>query len=136
MIEESLVELLLADDAIKAIVGGPQDRVWPQAIPQNSQGDPEKVPCVVHRRVSDTQGETFCETEDLVAGVFQLDSYSRSYEQVRVLARLVKDRLKVSSGLVGGVRIHKIFVGPSFDLLDPDPGLYRVSSTFTVWYKE
>lgn len=136
MIEESLKEVLLSDAAVSELVGGVQERIWPLAIPQHAQGDASKLPCLVYRLVSEERGRTFCETDDLVDAVYQFDSYSRNFDKCRDLDRSVRAALKDYTGLVSGVRIHTVMVGAGFQLQDPDPGLYRVSRTFNVWYKE
>jgi hypothetical protein len=139
MIEEGLVQRLLADANVAAIVGGAVNRIYPLVMPQRDKGQPANVPCVVYRRLSASRGMTFCEQDDLVNGTFQFDSYAANYTTARQLARHVRRRLVDFTGTLTDsdtTHVDRIWLSTELDLDDPEPGLFRVSQTFTVWYRE
>jgi hypothetical protein len=139
MIEEGLVQRLLADTSIAAMLVGQTNRIYPLVMPQRVEGDPPNIPCIVYRRSGSSRDTTFCATDNLVSATFQLDSYAANYTHARQLARLVRRRLVDFTGTLtdtDATQVDSIFLSTEFDLDDPDPGLYRVSQTFNVWYRE
>lgn len=136
MIEEGLFTFLSADTAIAQFVGGPKTRIWPLMIPKHHEGDVDKHPCLVYQRISRFVGRTFCETDTLVAGEFQIDSYALNYFDARRLASAVRTRLIDYTGLMGDVSVDIVLLNTEADQLDPVPGLFRVFQSYTIWYRE
>lgn len=136
MIEEGLFTFLTQDTAVAAMIGGAQVRIWPLMIPQHAQGDPDKQPCLVYQRIGRGAGSTFCATDDLVNGDFQIDSYALNYLTARRLAAAVRVRLVDYVGLMGTISVDKVTLDTEADLLDPTPGLFRVTQSYSIWYRE
>jgi hypothetical protein len=136
MIEEGMVAFLSADATVAQIVGGPKTRIWPLMVPKHHEGDVDKHPCLVYQRIGRFVGTTFCESDTLVSGEFQIDSYAFNYLQARTLAAAVKDRMVDYTGLMGTTSVDRVFLNTETDLLDPVPGLFRVSQSYTIWYRE
>jgi hypothetical protein len=136
MIEEGLFAFLSADTTIAQFVGGPKTRIWPLMIPKHHEGDVDKHPCLVYQRIGRFAGRTFCASDTLVTSEFQIDSYALNYLDARRLAAAVRARLVDYTGLMGAVNVDRVFISTEVDLLDPVPGLFRVSQSYTIWYRE
>jgi hypothetical protein len=138
MIGEAIHALLSGDAGVSAIAGS---RIYPLMIPQHVYGDATKQPCIVYQRVGVARQPLFCGTDRTVNAAVQIDTYARSYERTLTLATAVRDALMDYSGAVSiatspvsSIAIKKILLDSEFDLLDIEPGLYRVSMTYSVWH--
>jgi hypothetical protein len=136
MIEEGLFTYLSADTTVAQFVGGPKTRIWPLMIPKHHEGDVDKLPCLVYQRIARFAGSTFCATDDLVSAEFQIDSYALNYLDARRLAAAVRERMVDYTGLMDDVQVDRVSLSTEVDLLDPVPGLFRVSQSYTIWYRE
>lgn len=130
-IEASLVQHLQGDADVATLVA---TRVFPLVIPQGN--DKARQPCIVYQRIGSSRGQTFCATDRLVAGTFQLDCYGRKHTEALVLAAHVRDALVDFGGDMHGTHVNKISLETELELLDPNPGLFRVSQTYVIWYLE
>ncbi len=131
MIEQSLEQFLSEDTGLGSLIDG---RVFPMVIPQGSG----KIPCVVYTLVG-TSGRTanLCgQTDTKVRGAFQIDSYSKRYATTKAIAKAVKDLMCGFVGDMAGTRVSLITLETDADIGDPDPGLYRVSQQYFIWYVE
>jgi capsular polysaccharide biosynthesis protein len=133
MIAESLHAYLSGHAGVSVLVGS---RVFPLMIPQHVYNEATKQPCLVYQLIGTTRDLTFCAVDQLVSGSYQIDAYARKYKQANELARAVRAALIDFSGLMGDTHVRRIMLDTEQDLLDPEPGLYRVSQTYTIWYLE
>ncbi len=78
----------------------------------------------------------YCGTSRLTAGTFQIDSYAEQYVAAVSLAAAVRAALLDFQGMLNGVPVRHAFVETEGDLLDPEPGIFRVSQTWVIWYSE
>lgn len=128
MMEVDLCAFIKADAGVIAKIG---DRLYPVVIPQTGH-----VPCVVFQRLSSLYGQTLCGTDSSVRGAFQFDAYDKTYFGARDAANAIKTALLDYSGTMGGTRVDRVSLETETDLSDPEPGLYRVSLTFNIFYQE
>jgi hypothetical protein len=78
-----------------------------------------------------------CGTVGTVFAVQQIDSYGSSPEQARQVADAVRLVLSDYSGTIqGALRIKAATLQNEFDLDDPEPGLYRRSQSWGIWFVE
>jgi Protein of unknown function (DUF3168) len=127
MIEESFQTYLISDSGINAIVG---DRVYGLIAPQ-------KVlpPFLVYLKVGDYPiAAGYCGPDAARHCVFQFDSYAKSYLGALRLAEAVRTALVGFTGTIGDTRIAFVSMETEFHAPDPEPGLFRVSNTFEIWY--
>jgi len=130
MIEEGLFAHLSADAGVSSLAAS---RIFPLRVPQGqSIGDG----AVVYQRVGSTRGHTTCATDRLVQGSFQIDAYAKTYIKAISLARALRVALIDHTGPMGDTHVDRVFLETEFDTDDPEPGLYRVSATYTIWYLE
>lgn len=130
MLEEGLYSRLTSQ------VIGIGSRVYPLMIPQHVYDDATKNPCLVYQRSGAARVVKFCNTDELVHSSFQIDAYARSFAAARVLADGVRDALLDFTGTMGTTQVSKCLLDSELDLIDPEPGLYRVSQSWSIWYVE
>lgn len=130
MIESGLAATLAAHGGLAALI---DDRVYPLVIPQ---GAPSVVrqPCVVYQLVSRVRQGTYCGQDGTVQAQYQLDAYARSYLEAKQVAEQVQGALIDFRGQMGEHFVHHISLVSEIDLHDPEPGLYRVNMTFSIWH--
>lgn len=135
ILEPNICGLLAAATDVQAIV---QDRVFAQMIPQHDNAGERRIPCLVVTRVGSARQPRHCDTTDpLLAATYQVDAYAVTYETAARAAQAARLAMVGFAGAAGAVRIQKIFLETDFDVgPDPDPGLYRRSLQFSVWYYE
>lgn len=132
-IKRGLYAFLSAEAGIAAIAG---DRIWPEVIPDQVFDTASKRPCLVYRRNSAARSVTFCRTVGLIASTFDIDCYAKTYDGAEQLAAAVRSALTDYTGMMGSVPVNRVFLDQDFDLLDIEPGLFRVVLTFTIWHDE
>ena len=129
MIEAALYTYLTAmGSGVRAIVN---TRVYPLMAPQNGA-----APFIVYQRIGAERAVLSCGQSNLTSATIQLDSYAKTYSAAKSLADAVQERISNFNGTMGSVQVRKVFLATELDLLDVEPGLYRVSQTYTVWFVE
>jgi len=124
---------LKADAAIAALVG---NRIYPLLIPHHVYNSVTQHPVIVFQRIGAQRTANYCGTERIVVASYQFDCYARRYETTLELAEAVRLALRDYVGLIGDCRIRLMRQETEIELLDPEPGLFRVSSDWSVWYIE
>lgn len=129
MIEAALFTYLTAvGSGVRDLVS---TRVYPMLAAQNGA-----TPFVVYQRIGAERHVTSCGQANLTSAFIQIDSYAREYGDAKALAHAVQERIANFHGTMGSVEVKKAFLTTELDLLDVEPGLYRVSQTYTVWFVE
>lgn len=136
--DNSLVKFLKNSATVGPMVAGPNGtfRIFPLLIPQHVRNEAKKVACIVYTVADESDGYTFCGEDGLTKVTYQLDTYAVTEEEAKALGRAVKRALSGYSGLMEGTQVSKILRVSKFNALDPDPGLYRVSQSFDVWFND
>lgn len=119
---------LLAQPDIAAIVG---DGAYPLFIPQGRE-----PPCLVYQQVDASRQVTYDGTNGLVGASLQVDCLAVRYADARALADAVRDALTDYSGDMAGTTVRNCFIVADQDLSDIEPGFFRVSLNFDLWYVE
>lgn len=133
MIEAGLFDHLSDDSGVTALVG---TRIFPLVIPQRSAQTVLRHPCLVYSRLDVRRQQRFCETDGLVRSHFQLDCYAPTYAESASVAAATRAALIDFRGTMGTVRVRAVFLDSQNDLVEPDPGLYRVVQRFIIWHDE
>lgn len=137
MIETALVSHLRANAQVAALIG---ERVFPLMIPQHAYDEATKLPCLVYQRIGTQRTPLFCETDSTIRCSYYISCYARSYIKAKELAAEVRDALMDFTGIMGSgaatADVKKILSESEGDLEDPEPGLYRVLQTWTIWFVE
>lgn len=130
MIEASLFERLRDDAGVFAVAAG---KVFPVAIPQGGE-----LPCVVYELISQTRNETVCDIASSVLGEYLISSCSKDYFQAKTLANAVRVCLNNFTGPMGlgATLVDRITLLTAQDLVEGEPGMYRVAQTFEIFYQE
>lgn len=126
MIEAGLTEHLTNDADLNALIAG---RVYGLMAPQNTA-----TPFVILTKITDIIDGTLCAQDPMVESVFQFDSYAPSYLLSLQVAAALRDALIDFRGPMGGTHVGSIRQQGEIQLLDPEPGLFRVSTTMLIWH--
>ena len=140
MIQESLYSKLAGAAGVTSLAS---TRIYPLVIPQTVYTEATKKPCIVYSVSSKSRQVRYSGTDTLVSGSFSIDCYATTYTAVQSLAAAVRAALVDQVGTwtdsdspVGSVSVQAVFIENEFDLMDEEPGLYRVSQEYTIWYDE
>lgn len=128
LLEESLYSFLTNSVDVSAIIG---DRMYGMVRPEK---DP--TPSIVYSRATTLRTQTLCKTDSKVRATMTVDSIAKTYLGVKRLARAVGKALSDFTGDMYGTRVSTVILESEIDLDDPDPGLYRVSQTYLIWFVE
>lgn len=130
MIEASLFERLRDDAGVFAVAAG---KVFPVVIPQG-----EGFPCVVFSLTSQTREATVCDIASSVLSEYQIDSCSKNYFEAKTLANAVRVCLNNFTGPMGlgATLVDRITLLTAQDLVEGEPGMYRVAQTFEIFHQE
>lgn len=131
MIQEGIYSHLSGDAGVAPLAG---TRIYPLVIPQRVYNEATRLPCLVYARVGVDQPINTCGAEALAGSSFRIDSYARSYGAAHALAAAVRDAMVNYSGAMGAAHVSRVNLETELDLLDIEPGLYRVSQTYSVWH--
>lgn len=134
LLEESLYSFLDADTAIGGMVpdlknGG--SAIYGGIAPQNAP-----MPRIIYTRISTQRTQSLCGTDPKARAVMQLDCYDRSYKGSKALANAVRLTITDFRGDMAGTHISLITLDTDIDLDDPEPGLFRVSQQYFIWFIE
>lgn len=106
--------------------------IIPQATPVQ-----QRVPCVVFNRGNVDRQVRYCGTDGVIRTSVTLDCYAISYTAARALATVVRESLIDFRGLLGNsLMVRAASLEGEFDLLDIEPGLFRVSQSWNIWHEE
>jgi hypothetical protein len=133
-LHEALKIHLTSDTSLAALLG---QRFYYIIVPQAAAGLPERMPCVVFNRAGVERQVTYCGTSGLIKTSVSLDCYALRYTSARSLAAEVRKTLTDFRGLLGGLlSVSAASLVNEFDLVDIEPGLFRVSQTWDFWHNE
>lgn len=126
-------EHLKADTSVATLLG---ERIYYVIIPQAHSGE-DRMPCVVFNRGGVERQVRYCGTDRLVRTSVSLDSYALTYTSARAVARGVRDALLDFRGNLGGLlNVQAASLVNEFDLMDIEPGLFRVVQQWDFWHTE
>ncbi len=126
MIEEGLTTLLTTDSALNALIAG---RVYALLAPQSTP-----QPFMVFFKISDVASGGYCAQDPMVLSAFQFDSYATSFKEALRIAAALRSALIDFRGPMGSTHVGSIRQEGELQLLDPEPGLFRVSTTLFIWH--
>lgn len=136
MIGAALAQHLAAAAGVAAIVG---TRIHPMVIPQRIPAGTARVPAVVYSVTGVQRGVAYCGTDRLARAAIAIDTYAAGYDAARALAAAVRAALVDFSGTMGTtttVPVRTANIETEIDLMDIEPGLYRVSQQWAIWHEE
>jgi hypothetical protein len=137
MLHVGLKNELVASTSTSGFLAGDPDRVYPLVIPQKVQRGKAVTPCVTFETRQVVRQETYCGTSGLIKTMMELNCYAVDYDESKQLAKGVRDALIDFRGLLGGiVDVRMASLETEFDIQDFEPGLYRVTQSWTFWHVE
>jgi len=133
VVEDGLIDYLLADTDVKALVG---TRVYPVAVAQDVVRPYITIQRIAVDRTYDHDGET-----GLCAPLIQIDCWADTYRGAKTLADKVRLAISGYNGALGGYTAQAILIQNEVDLSEgPSTGsekvIHRVSIDASVWFNE
>lgn len=109
-----------------ALIG---NRAYPGIAPQGVVS-----PYVVFLKVVEMATGTLCAQDPMVRDLFQFDSYTKTYKQTKLVAKALRKALIDFNGTMDDTYIASIRLDTEMDVLEPEPGLFRVSTSLFIWH--
>ena len=126
-IEEALKIYLFSQTLITDIVGS---RIYPMILPQDTE-----YPALTYFQVSNpVQHEV-----DIAYPRFQISNWAETYAEVKALLNAGKEVLQRYKGMMGGgsgIKVTQIIFLNSFDIYDPETGIYHIPADYKIIYRE
>jgi hypothetical protein len=139
LLHAALFAELQDNAAVAALVGEESDaRIWRSMVPQRLEfGGEDRLPCVVLNVGSLSRQVANCGTVATVEARVQIDCYSADHDEAWSLAAAVRSALLDFRGMLGGaLRVRAASIESETEILDPEPGVYRVMQSWQIWHKE
>ena len=128
IIEDAIYTKLTGLAAVSAIV---VLRIYPLKMPDNPT-----FPCVTYQRISSIREQTLSGRVSYCDALYQIDSWSESYDTTASLAAAIFAGLEGFRGIVSTVDIQGILSQNEIDLYEDDVKVFRRSQTFRVIFLE
>jgi hypothetical protein len=126
MIEDALYGRLSQDAPLGALIAG---RVYPVIAPQGVVS-----PYLVYLKVVEVASGTYCAQDPMVRELFQFDSYAKTFKLATLVAKAMRDSLIDFRGAMDGIHVASIRLDNEMHVLEPEPGLFRVSTSLFIWH--
>jgi hypothetical protein len=138
ILEDALTQYLGSVAAITDLLGSPAQFDAPPIFglmrPQKSV-----LPSILIARTQTERQTLFRGTDNLVGADFQIDSFSSDSACFEVAVQVRKALLNFR-GVMGtdspGVYVDQVRLQNEFPLTDPDPGVFRFTQQYFIWYQE
>lgn len=132
ILEQAIYRWAQGITEISALLGqGSRLRLTKLTVPQASA-----MPASVIQRTGTNRSKTACGTINLVQAAVQIDHYGKDWQTAIAVAEVFRLALSDFAGMMGAVQIKDAALVNEFDLDDPEPGLYRRSQSWSIWYLE
>lgn len=128
MIAEGLRAYLLSQSGITDLVG---QNIHPLRIPKG-----KTPPAITYTRVGVERQVIWCGTMSFVRSEFILNAFSSSHPQAAQIGAALRSALIDYSGMMGAVSVNQVHITADIDLVEPDPGFYYESHTYSIWHEE
>lgn len=140
MIHVALEYYLAANSLTQVYLAGSPNRIYPGVIPQKVPRGATQTPCVVYELRSVDRQVRYCGTDHTIRSVMTLDCYATDYNSAKALAQAVYYALRDFRGQMGPpgdtTFVKTANLETEFDVQDLEPGLYRVSQSWSIWHEE
>lgn len=130
--EDAVHRILAAETSVAALIGEPSKiRIYRGVAPKGT-----RTPYVRLQRITTTGVVGQCGTAGTEFALVQIDTFAKTTDDRDIVARAVFLTLRDFSGTIGTLKVKNATRQNEFDLDDPDPGLYRRSQSWAIWYKD
>jgi len=118
-------------------LAGAPNRIYPLMIPQKVPGGAPQLPAVVTALTSVERQVLYCGTSGLVRSRVNLDCYALTFDEAKELADAVRQVLQDFNGMLGQILdVRNAAMDTEIELVDIEPGIYRVSQSWAIWHVE
>lgn len=105
--------------------------IYPLFIPQGSE-----PPCLIYQQIDADRQKTYDGTNGLVGALIQVDCMAVRYGDARRMADAVRTALVDFRGDMAGTAVRDCSIVADQDLSEIEPGYFRISLNFNLWYVE
>lgn len=122
-----------AAPAVARIVG---TRVFPEMVPQDAHEGIKRTPHIVYTLGGGQRSATYCATDRLARRAITIECYAPKFDECDELAEAVRLALRDFRGMMGDTRVRLCTLETEANLVEFEPGLFRLSRDWTFWYVE
>lgn len=94
----------------------------------------ERLPAVVYTLISDPVSISLCAVDQIHESRYQIDCYTRKYQQVKQLAFQVTRALHNKTGTLGDYHIQRVLLENTMDNFEENAKLHRQILTFVIYH--
>lgn len=94
----------------------------------------ERLPAVVYTLISDPVSISLCAVDQIHESRYQIDCYTRKYQQVKQLAFQVTRALHNKTGTLGDYPIQRVLLENTMDNFEENAKLHRQILTFVIYH--
>lgn len=131
-IEQGLFTFLTGQAAIATMVG---TRIYPVRLKKEPTTGRVALPAITYTRIDATRIRSHSGPSNLVAAMFEVNTWANGYDEARGLGDLVVEALDCYKGMMGFTEVGAAFVDSDPEFFDADLEAYRVAVTTTIWYR-
>lgn len=95
-----------------------------------------KLPRLVYSEIGYQNTQSLCRSDKTVRKNYLFDCYAKTKRESRLLATALREAMVDYRGFMGDTKVKTITLDSELDLLDPDPGLFRVEQSYVIWLVE
>ncbi len=106
-------------------------RIYPEVLPQDCP-----FPAVSYHKVSETPEHAMSSEAGVRSSRIQVSSFAETYTGVKAILTQVKAALSRYRGTSGSTVFQEILLDGTWDIYEPDTGIYHCPADFIVWYEE
>ncbi len=106
-------------------------RIYPEVLPQDCP-----FPAVSYHKVSETPEHAMSSEAGVRSSRVQVSSFAETYVGVKAVLTQVKAALSRYRGTMGSTVFQNILLDGTWDIYEPDTGIYHCPADFIVWYEE
>lgn len=134
-LEEGLIDYLLTDSSLMALVGNGDSpltcRIYPMLLPQNYT-----APAMTYQRVSGQRLQNLSGPSGRAMPRIQFDIYANTYTSARAVGEKLRAALDGYSGTMGTVSVGQCTIETDFDGYAQDTDIYRITMDFMFSHTE
>ena len=136
-IDGAVLGRLKAIAAVTTIVGsGSSARIYAESLPQNPT-----LEAITFTQISAERVHAFGSDPGLVRARFQLDAWGNTWEECRDLADAIRGDGAASafsrwSGTQDSTVVDDILLDNELPAFEAEPGSYRTTQDYLIWYQE
>lgn len=128
--------MMMIEEAIVSFFGQLDDFAGVKVYGARRPQGPRPLPEILFSRITTLRRETYCGQDGFVNVEFQFDVFGAGKTSAITLGKQLRQTLRNFRGTMGDVPVGPVFLTNEGETADVEPGTYRVTHTFNIWYQE